>query len=225
MDQVLFTTKRMGTTDFTKKCETCKEDAQQCHGHFGYISLEQPVIHPLHYKRVVAFLNCFCHKCSRLLVSQDQLCVAGLDYRQHSGSLSELFKCIHKRLTKVNFCCHEGCGTSSVRWKFSAADGEILKVYEARNQVRTSISISPEEIRKILDAISNEDVELLGLDPELVHPRNFVITILPVLPPCARPYVNADGNMCDDDLTNQYIEIVKTNNYLKGQFFSRQRSA
>ena len=38
--------------------------------------------------------------------------------------------------------------------------------------------------------------------------------MLPVLPICDRPFVKADGNLCDDDLTNQYIEIVKINNNL-----------
>jgi DNA-directed RNA polymerase beta' subunit len=74
--------------------------------------------------------------------------------------------------------------------------------------------LTTEEILKIFNNILDEDVRLLGLDPNLVHPRNFIITVLPVLPPCDRPYVKADGNMCDDDITNQYIEIIKANNHL-----------
>ena len=50
---------RMGSTDSTKKCETCKESAVECPGHFGYIELNEPIVHPLYYKRVTAFLNCF----------------------------------------------------------------------------------------------------------------------------------------------------------------------
>ena len=60
----------------------------------------------------------------------------------------------------------------------------------------------------------DEDVRTLGFDPKLIHPRNLIITALPVLPPCDRPYVNADNKVCDDDLTNQYIDIIKANNNL-----------
>ena len=76
---------RMGTTDSTRICETCKEGAYACQGHFGYIDLNEPIIHPLYYKRVVAFLNCFCFKCYRLLLIKDQIYLAGLNrYRGES---------------------------------------------------------------------------------------------------------------------------------------------
>ena len=54
----------------------------------------------------------------------------------------------------------------------------------------------------------------LGFDPRLSHPRNFIISVLPVLPSCARPYVKADNKMCDDDITINYVEIIKANNNL-----------
>jgi DNA-directed RNA polymerase beta' subunit len=201
---------RMGTTDSTMVCETCNEGAYACQGHFGYIDLNEPIIHPLYYKRVVAFLNCFCFKCYRLLLIKDQIYLAGLNrYRGESR-----FTRIHERLKKVHMCCHSGCGSDHPRCKFSTTDSSIFKVYQGKNKTRTSIMITTEEILKIFDNILDEDVRLLGLDPKLVHPRNFIITVLPVLPPCDRPYVKADGNMCDDDLTNQYIEIIKANNHL-----------
>ena len=52
---------RMGTTDSSKVCETCGENAQNCNGHFGHIEFNEPIINPLHYRRVVSFLNCFCY--------------------------------------------------------------------------------------------------------------------------------------------------------------------
>jgi len=83
--------------------------------------------------------------------------------------------------------------------------------------------LTTEEIRKIFDSILDEDIRLIGLDPTLVHPRNLVITVLPVMPPCDRPYVQADGNMCDDDITNQYCEIIKANNHLGNDKLSGKR--
>ena len=201
---------RMGTTDSTKKCETCKEGAQICQGHFGYIELNEAVVHPLYYKRVVAFLNCFCLKCYRLLLLKDQIFLSG--FNRYKGE--SRFVRIRERLKNVSMCCHENCGYEHPRCKFSPSDSSIFKVYEGKDKTRTSIVITTEEIHKIFDSILDEDVRLLGFDPALVHPRNFIITVLPVLPPSDRPYVSADGNICDDDLTNQYIEIIKANNHL-----------
>ena len=203
---------RMGTTDSSKRCETCKEGAHTCQGHFGYIELFEPIVHPLYYKRVVAFLNCFCLKCCRLLLLKDQIYLAGLNrYRGEARFIR-----IKERIKKVHMCCHPECGADHPRCKFSISDSSIFKVYEGRDKTRTSIMLTTEEIRNIFDGILDSDIRMLGLDPELVHPRNLIITVLPVLPPCDRPYVQANGNMCDDDLTNQYVEIIKANNHLGG---------
>ena len=113
-------------------------------------------------------------------------------------------------------CCHPECGADHPRCKFSTTDSSIFKVYESRDKTRTSIMLTTEEIQNIFDSIPDDDIRILGFDPDLVHPRNLIITILPVIPPCDRPYVQADGNMCDDDLTNQYVEIIKANNHLGG---------
>ena len=56
---------------------------------------------------------------------------------------------------------------------------------------------------------------LLGLNPKLIHPRNLILSVFPVMPPCSRPYVIQDGNYCDDDITNQLIEIIKINKHLE----------
>ena len=57
---------RMGPSDSCKPCETCGQNIENCPGHFGYIELNEIIIHPLFYKRVIAFLNCFCLNCGRL---------------------------------------------------------------------------------------------------------------------------------------------------------------
>jgi DNA-directed RNA polymerase beta' subunit len=47
---------RMGTCDSSKMCETCNESVDVCPGHFGHIEFNEPIIHPLYYKRVIAFV-------------------------------------------------------------------------------------------------------------------------------------------------------------------------
>ena len=212
---------RMGTTDSTMKCETCKENASECPGHFGYIELNEPIVHPLYYKRVTAFLNCFCLKCYRLILQEDQISICGLSRYKGESRFSKILE----KIKKVDMCCqHTGkfdddgdpiiCGKDRPKIKFTALDSSFSLVYEDGKKNKTSIILTTEEIKKVFDNISNDDVELLGFDPALCHPRNFIISVLPVLPPCDRPYVRADNKLCDDDLTIQYIEIIKANNNL-----------
>ena len=210
---------RMGTTDSTQNCDTCKKNAVDCTGHFGYIQLNEPIVHPLFYKRVTAFLNCFCLKCYRLMLQKEQITINGLNKYKGESRFAKILE----KIKKVDFCCqYTGeidedrdpviCGKDRPKIKFTAVDSSFSLMYEDSKKNKTSIILGTDEIKKVFDNISNEDVELLGFNPELCHPRHFIISVLPVLPPCDRPYVKADGKMCDDDLTIQYMEIIKANN-------------
>ena len=212
---------RMGTTDSAQICETCNENAKYCPGHFGRIELNEPIIHPLFYKRVLYFLNCFCFKCHRLILQKNQILINGLN--RFKGQ--RRFVQILEKIKKVDICCQptgefdsEGepiiCGKDQPVVKFSTSDSSYSMNFTDSKKNKTTIILTTDEIKKIFDNILPEDVETLGFDPELTHPRNFIISILPVLPPCDRPYVKADNKMCDDDLTNQYIEIIKANKNL-----------
>jgi DNA-directed RNA polymerase beta' subunit len=212
---------RMGTTDSTYLCDTCKNNATECPGHFGHIELNEPIVHPLYYKSVTAFLNCFCKKCYRLLITKDQIYLSGLNKYKGEARFSRILE----KLKKVDICCQptgnindDGsmciCEKDQPKIKFAASDSSYYMIYEEGKKNKTSVMLSTEEIKKIFDNVPDEDVELLGFDPKLSHPRNFIITMLPVCPPCDRPYVKADGKTCDDDLTIQYIEIIKANSNL-----------
>uniref|UniRef100_A0A6C0EMI0 DNA-directed RNA polymerase n=1 Tax=viral metagenome TaxID=1070528 RepID=A0A6C0EMI0_9ZZZZ len=202
--------RRMGSIDF-ETCLTCGLK-KACPGHFGYIELALPILHPMYTKMIVAFLRCFCKKCYRLLLSEEQLTLAGLTrYKKERRFLKIL-----EKLEKNDMCSH--CSSPQPKILSKAKTNSIVKEHKQKKteekNAKISIEILPEEIKKIFDNILDEDVIMLGFDPERIRPRNLVLTVLPVLPPCSRPPVLADGNTCDDDLTFQYKEIVNINNQL-----------
>ena len=200
---------RMGSTDSSKVCETCGQTAEICNGHFGHIQFVEPIIHPLFYRRVISFLNCICHRCHRMLLLKDQITLPGFNRVKGESRFNK----IQEKIKKIELCCH--CGYNQPKYKFCATDSSIQKIFKLKDESKIVANITPEEILKIFSGLPDEDVILLGFDPTLVHPRNFIIEALPVLPICDRPYVKADGNICDDDLTNMYIEIIKLNNNMK----------
>ena len=220
-----------GNTDNNIPCVTCGQTPKNCPGHFGHIEFNEYIIHPLYYKQVVAFLRCFCMQCNRLLITSDQVSVCGIiKYKKERR-----FKKIMEKLEKVDICCH--CNHPQPKITYSITDNTIAMVYKEKvsdekneesddentsktkvtkkKETKISIVLSVDEIKKALDAITDEDVILCGFEPDRIHPRNFIMSVFPVIPPCARPFVLADGNICDDDLTNQILEIIKANNILK----------
>jgi DNA-directed RNA polymerase beta' subunit len=86
------------------------------------------------------------------------------------------------------------------------------------------VVINSYKILRVLENLDDETIRMLGFDPEMSHPKNFVFTMFPILPPCCRPYVMSDENCCDDDLTYQLSEIIKNNQYLSESYLSKTES-
>jgi DNA-directed RNA polymerase beta' subunit len=216
---------RMGcVTDNNEKCVTCKLK-KECWGHFGYIELVEPILHPLYFKTITAFLKCFCKQCHRLLMTEDQIHLAGLSRFKHERRFVKILE----RLEKVDICAY--CSSPQPKIIHKSKDATISMEYKQKHKKgadkkgneKVSIILNVEEIKKVLDNIVDSDVVLIGFDPARIHPRNLIMTIFPVIPPCARPYVVADGNICDDDLTYQTLEIIKINNQLMKDDLSEQK--
>lgn len=67
-----------------------------------------------------------------------------------------------------------------------------------------------------LKKISEEDCHLLGLHNVTSRPENLVITVLPVGPPSMRPSIQMDAiSRSEDDLTHQYLQILKINDEIR----------
>ena len=201
---------RMGTSLTSVTCETCNEDASRCPGHFGHIELHEQIIHPLYYRNVINILNCVCFRCFKLMITQEQLEIDGVINMKGPGR----FERIIEKIKKIGMCCHDNCMAEKHKLKLSTTDHTILMTYEI-NKKTNSITMTTNEIHKILDNVRDEDVRLMGFDPSLSHPRNYILSILPVLPPVDRPYVQVNGNIWDDDITVQYFEIIKANEQIR----------
>ena len=202
---------RMGcSTDTNEKCVTCGLK-KECWGHFGYIELVEPILHPMYYKMISTFLKCFCKQCHRLLVSEEQLEISNL--LKLKGE--KRFNKILEKLEKIDIC--NCCNSPQPKIIYKTKDMIISMEYKEKKlgaNSKIDIVLNTEDIKKIFDNVSDRDVKLLGFNPKRIHPKSLILTVLPVIPPCSRPYVVADGNICDDDLTYQIIEIVKINNQL-----------
>lgn len=197
---------RMGPSMTSQLCQTCNNDSVKCPGHFGRIELQSKIIHPLYYRHVLSILNCVCFRCFRVMVKKEQLQLNNINGLKGPSKFNQILE----KIKKINMCCHDDCNSEKPKLRFVQVDNTITMTHEDKTQ-SCSIPMTTDDIYNILNHISDDDVRLLGFKPELSHPRNFIISNLPVLPPVDRPYIQVGSSIWDDDLTVQYIEIVKAN--------------
>ncbi|AFZ72425.1 DNA-directed RNA polymerase subunit A' [Natronobacterium gregoryi] len=72
--------------------------------------------------------------------------------------------------------------------------------------------LMPSDIRDWFEAIPDEDIEVLGIDPDRSRPEWMILTVLPVPPVTARPSITLDnGQRSEDDLTHKLVDIIRIN--------------
>ena len=212
---------RMGPMNPTDICPTCSQKSLHCPGHFGHIVLEVPVIHPLFYKKVLHYLQCFCIQCSKFLVTTEHLQLWGfMKYKRETR-----FNHIVSQITKGHLCVH--CNLTQPTIQFVSNDNEYYITYttkepETKKDIISKLPLRTEEIKTIFNNISTEDIQLLGFHNESAHPRNLILEVIPVIPPRARPFIMSDS-MCDDDLTTFLTDIIKANITLRDKSISETK--
>ncbi|MEM2054178.1 MAG: DNA-directed RNA polymerase subunit A' [Candidatus Anstonellales archaeon] len=192
---------RMGVVDPGIKCKTCGGTHKTCPGHFGYIKLNAPVIHPLFVKHLEYVLNNTCEKCHRFLNNP------------------ELRKGNYKIRNKV-VCPH--CGAQQSIIKLDKPYNFVIK-FDKDDEKEDELLIK--KIEKWLNRIPDEDVEELSkaFSPYAVaakdyifRPKDFLLNYLLVPPPRIRPSITLEsGEKSEDDLTHALAEIIRVNEKLE----------
>ena len=207
---------KMGSLD-GQPCITCGE-TDLCPGHFGHINLTEPVIHPLMYRFVINILKCFCFKCGKLSVPLKLLELHNIEKYTKRKRFDYIVKLVssHRKL------CEE-CKYVKPKIVLNISENIIQAkwVIEKKEIVEHMTDV---KILAIFKRIKEADVKILGFDTNRFHPTSLILTRLLVLPPSCRPYIMADGHPFDDDLTLQYLDIVKCTLQLKKPLDEKKRT-
>jgi len=193
-------------------CPVCGNRRDACPGHFGKIDLARPVLLPYYSDHVNAVLQATCRSCSRILLPEEQ----ANRMRRILKTLKEkwprlaqsFIKEVRKQAAQNSVCPHCGARQYKIRY--------IRPVIFYEERPEGEVRLTPIEIRDRLEKVRNEDVELLGLDPEYSRPEWMVATVLPVPPLAIRPPITLEtGLKSEDDLTHALVEIIRQNERLK----------
>lgn len=206
----LLSSEKLGPVEPEYKCPTCFKTANNCPGHFGKIKLATPIIHPLPcvIKDLLIYLQIFCSKCGRLVLGKDHLTLNNI----HTiTNFRDRLKKIQAVVSKIYQCTRDGCDTILFRYYL---DGRRIYSYsdfgdkgKSRKNKKVFV-VAPSEIYDILSRIPSEELELCGINPSSLHPKNFIIKTIPVLPLISRPYITVE-DICEDDITTMYSTIYK----------------
>jgi len=206
---------RMGSVDRRLACGTCKQGINQCPGHAGMIVLNYPVIHPSFLDVILKILRTACFFCSEMLLSDaDKAQVRrAKDRKQKLGLATALSK-----TKKACPCCAGPVPLYSKQGQHIKCDFSKAKFADAEEAQYCQRPFTSGEVRTILQTIRDEDCLLLGLNPKVSRPENFVLTVLVVPPPVVRPsVVMSEGSKArgQDDITGKLCEIIKANANVK----------
>lgn len=192
---------RLGVSTKTGICSTCKENIQNCAGHFGQIKLVLPCFHIGFLKQTISVLNCICKSCGSLLLPFNRKIV-------HSQPIN--FESIKNECKNAKSCpkCQSANGTVKKNSGF-----RIYHEIKNNKGEHSMVEINPQTCLNLFNLVDEEDYPFLGLRE---NPANMIIQNLAVPPSCIRPSVDMqEEGFNEDDLTVKLSEIINTNKLLE----------
>lgn len=203
---------RLGTLEPGQKCLTCGNTAARCPGHFGHIELAEPVLHIAFIDNIHKLLLATCRSCSRLKLPQEDLDNYTQVQKQKAAytilSQKRIPDEILDKAKKAKECPH--CGKPQYDMIFTKPTIFIEKTEIGEHR------LLPITIRERFTQIRDEDLRLLGYDPNTARPEWFILQVLPVPPVTVRPSIILEtGIRSEDDLTHKMVDIIRVNQRLK----------
>uniref|UniRef100_A0A803NGC0 DNA-directed RNA polymerase subunit n=1 Tax=Cannabis sativa TaxID=3483 RepID=A0A803NGC0_CANSA len=234
---------RLGTIDRKMKCETCTANMAECPGHFGHLELAKPMFHIGFLKTVLSIMRCVCFNCSKIMVDEDDhKFKQAMKIKNPKNRLRKILDaCKNKQKCdggdEIDVQGQEteepvkksrgGCGAQQP--KLTIDGMKIIAEYKAARKksddqeqlpepVERKQTLTAERVLSVLKRISDEDCQLLGLNPKYARPDWMILQVLPIPPPPVRPSVMMDtSSRSEDDLTHQLAMIIRHNENLRRQ--------
>jgi DNA-directed RNA polymerase subunit A' len=196
----------LGVIDPGLRCKTCDQKASDCPGHFGHIELAKPVIHVGYTRLIRKLLRVTCRSCSRLLIGPEEI-------EKVTGSEEEGAEVVsEKDIKKEQVCPHCGVQQLKINFEKPTTFSEIW----VEDGHKMEHKLTPADIRARLEKIPDDDLRLLGINPDVARPEWTILTVLPVPPVTMRPSIILEnGQRSEDDLTHKLVDIIRINQRFK----------
>lgn len=203
---------RLGTLEPRQKCKSCGNTAAACPGHFGHIELAEPVIHVSFAKLIHKLLSVTCRNCGRILLSAEKIeryKEKMADEKRRLNIVPDVtFETIVKDAKKTQECPHCGTRQYIIEHVKPTSYHELIEAGAPK--------LTPSAIRERLERIPDDDLRILGMDPQAARPEWAILQVLPVPPVSVRPSITLEsGIRSEDDLTHKLVDIIRINQKLR----------
>lgn len=220
---------RLGTTDSHRVCEKCNQDINRCPGHFGHTELAVPIFNYAFIEIARIVLGCVCLNCSKILITkknQEEVMYIIRLFKGHVRltRLRNVFKGV-KRCQRPDVEC--GCPVPVIKKAVKGNFGLIAEYMDEQNEgeeervtkgKKKVENLDAKRVYGILRNISDEDMLMLGFNPELCRIENVIMKVYPIPPLAIRPSVRTSvtsSSNFEDTLISQIQYMVKTNNDIR----------
>jgi DNA-directed RNA polymerase subunit A' len=203
---------RLGVIDPGLRCRSCGGRPGECPGHFGHIDMIAPVIHVGFAKLIRKLLRAICRDCSRLMLLEKEKQM----YLEQIKTLDRLGQPTDDIVNKVfaEARKHKNC-------PYCNAPQLEIKFERPLTYVEDGHKLTPSDIRDRFEKVPNDDIQIMGMNPETARPEWMILTVLPVPPVTMRPSITLEsGQRSEDDLTHKLVDIIRIN-----QRFQENREA
>lgn len=203
---------RLGVIDPGLRCRSCGGRPGECPGHFGHIDLIAPVIHVGFAKLIRKILRGICKDCSRLMLLENEkrMYLEQIETLVRLGQTTDdIVNKVFGEARKHKVCPY--CGSPQLEIKF-----ERPLAY-----VEDGHKLTPADIRDRFEKVPDDDIKVMGMNPDTARPEWMLLTVLPVPPVTMRPSITLEsGQRSEDDLTHKLVDIIRIN-----QRFQENREA
>ncbi|MDP6641390.1 MAG: hypothetical protein QF381_03030 [Nitrososphaerales archaeon] len=181
---------RLGAIDPGVRCRTCGGRLKECLGHPGMIELARPLIHIKYLPIIDLVLRSTCEACGKVLLKEEKDLSKDLVGRIKKAKDGK--KCPHCQIIQ-----------------------EKVKLEKPSTFRSGRRRLFPSEIRERLVNVPDEDLKVLGINPETLRPEHAILTLLLVPSVTVRPSITLQtGERSEDDLTHKLSDIIRSNQRL-----------
>lgn len=206
----------LGVNSFDGMCPTCNQNSVKCSGHYATIDLPFYVVNPLFCNDLVCILNSICLSCSRLLIGSNKTLNVNMKIPKNNKLkyIAQKSKGLHCTRKVSDICdCSENikeCPKIFAEFSFRKNEMGNIKTIKIKFLPNSKIfsDINFDVIYKILEAIPEEDIKIMGLGEN--HPKDLLMNKILVIPPKTRPTIADGSKVYADGLTKAYKEIINT---------------
>ncbi|PCJ23418.1 MAG: hypothetical protein COA94_08320 [Rickettsiales bacterium] len=197
---------RTGVTMSDVLCPTCNQGIT-CQGHPGLIKLSRPLLHPMYIREIIRILRIICNVCGEPLMGFEEMKNEGITSLLSDVRLKVLeVKCIKRTCqSHAKFGIPEPCRVNPQYDVKKSDTARAIKMNAGRS------TLSAGKVSEILGRLTNKNAILLGFAYGM-HPKNYVLKVLPVMVPRIRPSSVHSGTTMEDAQTQTYKKIINANN-------------